>query len=70
VTIANVTQRHKPKFINARLEDLQRCATAAESKHARAYHLKYSNYYYYYYYYYIRLTAFFQDNLGKLAPEK
>jgi len=27
-------------------------------------------YIYYYYYYYIRLTAFFQDNLGKLAPEK
>ena len=25
---------------------------------------------YYYYYYYIRLTAFFQDNLGKSAPEK
>jgi len=24
----------------------------------------------YYYYYYIRLTAFFQDNLGKPAPEK
>jgi len=23
----------------------------------------------YYYYYYIRLTAFFQDNLGKPAPE-
>jgi len=23
-----------------------------------------------YYYYYIRLTAFFQDNLGKSAPEK
>jgi len=22
-----------------------------------------------YYYYYIRLTAFFQDNLGKSAPE-
>jgi len=22
-----------------------------------------------YYYYYIRLTAFFQDNLGKPAPE-
>jgi len=28
------------------------------------------NYYYYYYYYYIRLTAFFQDNLGKPAPER
>jgi len=27
-------------------------------------------YYYYYYYYYIRLTAFFQDNLGKPAPER
>ena len=27
-------------------------------------------YYYYYYYYYIRLMAFFQDNLGKLAPER
>jgi len=26
--------------------------------------------YYYYYYYYIRLTAFFQDSLGKPAPEK
>jgi len=26
--------------------------------------------YYYYYYYYIRLTAFFQDNLGKPAPER
>jgi len=24
---------------------------------------------YCYYYYYIRLTAFFQDSLGKLAPE-
>jgi len=24
----------------------------------------------YYCYYYIRLTAFFQDNLGKLAPER
>jgi len=24
----------------------------------------------YYYYYYIRLTAFFQDNLGKPAPER
>ena len=23
-----------------------------------------------YYYYYIRLTAFFQDNLGKPAPER
>jgi len=23
-----------------------------------------------YYYYYIHLTAFFQDNLGKTAPEK
>jgi len=23
----------------------------------------------YYYYYYIRLTAFFQDNLGKPVPE-
>jgi len=29
------------------------------------------NYYYYYYYYYTtRLMAFFQSNLGKLAPEK
>jgi len=27
-------------------------------------------YYYYYYYYYIHLTAFFQDNLGKPAPER
>jgi len=28
-------------------------------------------YYYYYYYYYIRLMAFFfQDNFGKLAPDK
>jgi len=26
--------------------------------------------YYYCYYYYIRLTAFFQDNLGKPAPER
>jgi len=26
--------------------------------------------YYYYYYYNIRLTTFFQDNLGKLAPER
>ena len=26
--------------------------------------------YYYYYYYYIHLTAFFQDNLGKPAPER
>jgi len=25
---------------------------------------------YYYYYYYIHLMAFFQDNLGKPAPEK
>jgi len=24
----------------------------------------------YYYYYYIHLTAFFQDNLGKPAPER
>jgi len=24
----------------------------------------------YYYYYYIRLMAFFQDNLGKPAPER
>jgi len=24
----------------------------------------------YCYYYYIHLTAFFQDNLGKLAPER
>jgi len=24
----------------------------------------------YYYYYYIRLTAFFQDNLGKPAPQR
>ena len=30
-----------------------------------------AHYYYYYYYYdYIRLTAFFQDNLGKLEPER
>ena len=29
-----------------------------------------TNYYYYYYYYYIRLMAFFQDNLGKPAPER
>jgi len=27
-------------------------------------------YYYYYYYYYIRLTVFFQDNLGKPALER
>jgi len=27
-------------------------------------------YYYYYYYYYICLKAFFQDNLGKPAPER
>jgi len=27
-------------------------------------------YHYYYYYYYICLTAFFQDNLGKPAPER
>jgi len=25
---------------------------------------------YYYYYYYISLTAFFEDNLGKKAPER
>jgi len=24
----------------------------------------------YYYYYYIRFTAFFQDNMGKPAPER
>jgi len=28
------------------------------------------NIHYYNYYYYIRLTAFLQDNLGKLAPER
>jgi len=28
------------------------------------------NYNYYYYYYYIRFAAFFQDNLGKSAPER
>jgi len=28
-----------------------------------------NNNYYYYYYYYIRLLAFFQENLGKLAPK-
>jgi len=27
-------------------------------------------YYYYYYNHYIRLTAFFQDYLGKPAPER
>jgi len=27
-------------------------------------------YYYYYYYYYIRLTAYFQDNLDKPAPDR
>jgi len=27
-------------------------------------------YFTYYYCYYIRLTAFFQDNLGKVAPER
>jgi len=30
----------------------------------------YYYYYYYYYYHYIRLTAFFQDHLGKPAPER
>jgi len=29
-----------------------------------------TNYYYYYYYCYIRLTAFFQDNLDRLARER
>ena len=34
------------------------------------YYYYYYDYYDYYYYYYIRLTVFFQDNLGKPAPER
>ena len=30
----------------------------------------YYYYYYYYHYYYIRLTAFFEENLGRPAPER
>jgi len=35
------------------------------SQHRNTYHHKH-----YYCYYYIRLTAFFQDNLGKPTPER
>jgi len=50
---------------------IQQVSCSPYSVHCRVnYQWPYTNYYYYYYYYYIWLLAFFQDNLGKLVPER